>query len=237
MLRRWKHPVESNGSVFRVVTLPNVPIEPFLTAVLSEEDIEVIDLYDCFARADASHPQRQWHPSSPYRFENDYHWNEAGNQLAAICLYRVLEEEMRLPVLTEDVLRAVLHRYYSAFGEEPPINVGGGNERHLSAGTADIREKYETFERSAPVRKKLRDVAAVPGKRITLADFDGYLDGRRLVYVKKECRPFDREAAFFLHVTPVEDGAPGGDRVHHGFNNLDFWKWGFTINESGCRIA
>ena len=85
LLRRWKHLVESKGSVFRVVSLPGGPLNPSPASVFSEEEIEVIDLYDCFTGFDAAHAQRQWH-HSPYRFENDLHWNEAGNRLAAVCL-------------------------------------------------------------------------------------------------------------------------------------------------------
>ena len=125
MLRRWKHSVESNGNVFSVVLLPVGPGNPDLVAVFMEEDIEVFDLYSCFSAIDPAHADLSW-SHSPYRFKNDSHWNEAGNHLAAICLYRFLEEKMRLPKSSEDTLQEALHRYYLAFGGYLNVRGGGG---------------------------------------------------------------------------------------------------------------
>ena len=129
LIRRWKHLVEHSGGTFSVVLLPDHPPEPFVTAVLSAEEVEVIDLYACFGDRDRARFQRSWR-QSPYRFKNkdDWHWNEAGNKLAAVCLYRVLEEKMGYPALSEDRLQA-LFQYYAAFGDEilPKAGRGGGD--------------------------------------------------------------------------------------------------------------
>ena len=125
ILRRWKELVENDGGAFSVVWLPAPPVDPDVAAVLLEEDIKVFDLSDCFGVYDAEHYRTPW-SRSPYRFKTDNHWNEAGNRLAAVCLYRFLEEEMELPALSEEDLRAALHRYYAAFGERTPMNAGGG---------------------------------------------------------------------------------------------------------------
>ena len=54
------------------------------------------------------------------------------------------------------------------------------------------------------------------------SDFDVYLAGNRLVYVKEPCGPEDVEAGFYLHVVPADpDDLPGSLR-RHGQDNLDF---------------
>ena len=60
----------------------------------------VIDLNACYASRDDGHRERNWQ-ESPYRFENDGHWNELGNRLAAACLDERLRREAGLPAMTE----------------------------------------------------------------------------------------------------------------------------------------
>lgn len=205
LLRRWKHLVESKGSVFRVVSLPDGPINPSLASVFSEEEIEVIDLYDCFTGFDAAHAQRQWRPS-PYRFENDWHWNEAGNRLAAVCLHQVLAEEMRLPTRTEADLRTALDQYYAVFDGRTSTNSGeGGSTEVPSQAAIDIREKYQAFrdkEGDVVLKKAIQTIVATPTKRIIRSTFDVYLDGRFLVYIKEGCRPADTRSVFFFARDP-----------------------------------
>jgi hypothetical protein len=50
-----------------------------------------------------------------WRFKNDGHWNEAGNQLAAVYLYRFLEKETNLLPLSADKLNEEIYAYYAAF--------------------------------------------------------------------------------------------------------------------------
>ena len=123
LIRHWKQVAEHNGSTFSVVLLPQWP-EPVIADLLDAEDVEVIDLYNCFGTADPVHSQQPW-VQSPYRFKNNYHWNEAGNRLAAVCLYRALEEKMGSPRLSEGGLQEALLRYYGAFEGELLIKGGG----------------------------------------------------------------------------------------------------------------
>ena len=131
LIRRWKQSVERNGGKFHVVLLPqhNPAASPRVPAILQEEDIATISLYDCIGAYDAAHHRISWR-DSPHRFKTDEHWNEAGNRLAALCLYRVLEADMRLPTLAEKTLLATLRRYYGAF-EWTPMNAGGLCRRPL----------------------------------------------------------------------------------------------------------
>lgn len=125
IVRRWKQLVENNGSAFSVVLLPVAPVHPDVAAILMEEDVTVFDLDDCFSRSDPVHTDRSWR-DSPYRFKNDGHWNEAGNRLAAVCLYRFLEEKVGFPVLSEKRVGEALGTYYAAFGGREPLQARGG---------------------------------------------------------------------------------------------------------------
>lgn len=125
IVRRWKQLVENNGGAFSVVLLPVAPVHPDVAAVLIEEDVKVFDLCDCFSSCDPAHTDRSWR-DSPYRFKNDGHWNEAGNRLAAVCLYRFLEEKMGFPALSEKRIGEALGTYYAAFGGREPLQAGGG---------------------------------------------------------------------------------------------------------------
>ena len=199
LIRRWKSLVETQGNTFSVVTLPGYP-HPYISSLLREEGVEVVNLYDCFENHDPAHSRRPW-DESPYRFRNSRHWNEAGNHLAAVCLYRVLEAKAGLPPLSEDELLQALHRYYSAFGGWSPKYLGGGAPQTA----AGIREKYQAFDEGDFFEATWRAMRAAPDKQIIEADFNVYLDGNRLVYLKNECGPTDIQGRFFLRLIPVDE--------------------------------
>ena len=144
LIRRWKNLVEDNGGVFSIVLLPDIPSPSYVVDLIRAENIEVIDLYACFNDVDPAHSRTAWEESS-YRFRNDGHWNEAGNSLATVCLYRALEERMGLPNMSEDGLREAVFRYYAAFGGEDFLafeQPSGGRPSAPSAASAEIRKKY-----------------------------------------------------------------------------------------------
>ena len=235
ILRRWKELVENAGGAFSVVLLPVTPINPDVATVLLEEDIKVFDLYDCFGAHDPAHTDRPWR-DSPYRFKHDVHWNEAGNQLAAVCLYRFLEEEMGVPALSEERLGEALQRYYSAVVEGwiPRTPEGRDVASHTGVG---IREKYVVLDSSDPfqtLKDELRTVATQPAKRIIRSVFDVYLDRNQLIYVKEACRPADTRARFFVHVTPVDARDLPESRRRYGFENRDFSKARLPIGGQRC---
>ena len=112
LIYQWKDLVEENGGQFYIVLLPRAN-EARLATVLGEE-FEVVNLYECFSDYVKGYEQIEW-ISSPYRFRKDGHWNEVGNQLAVVCLYRFLEQETGLPVLPDESLREAFFTYYSSF--------------------------------------------------------------------------------------------------------------------------
>ncbi len=214
LLRHWKHLAEQNGSTFSVVLLPLHPPDPRVVALLEEEDIEVVDLYACFGNHDPAHKERSWE-QSPYHFKDDDHWNEAGNRLAAVCLYRVLEEKTGLPRLSEGRLQEILSRYYTAFE-----GWGGGSPETAAA----IWKKYRAFDMNLMKDEKeaILELVGQPEKRIISSTFDVYLDRNRLIYVKETCSPADMAARFFLHITPVDRRDLPKRRRRRGFKRIGF---------------
>ena len=68
--------------------------------------------------------------------------------------------------------------------------------------------------------------AIVTNEPAARAEFDLYIDGGKLYYVKELCGDEDAAAPFFLHVYPTDENDLPGDRRQHGFDNLDF---GFDV--------
>ena len=235
ILRRWKQSSEKNGARFLFMFLPSFPPEPLLVDFLENEDIEVMNLYDCFDRHDPAHDNRQW-ANSPFRFEHDGHWNEAGNQVAAVCLYRFFEGDMGLPKRSEEDIQETLSRYYVAFGSGPPLNAGiEGEGAAVSTETAAaIRRKYLALTNPETLREVTREMLKAPEKRIIRSTFDVYLDGRSLIYIKEDCLPADRRSNFFLHVTPVHEESLPPHRRKYGFDNLDFPFSASTTDSTTC---
>ena len=57
---------------------------------------------------------------------------------------------------------------------------------------------------------------------IARSEFDLYVDGSTLHYVKEPCGEDDAAARFFLHVVPADPVDLPDNRKQHGFDNLDF---------------
>ena len=237
LIRRWKNLVEDNGGTFSIVFLP-IPPQPFVADLIRTENIEVIDLNACFNDNDPAHSQTPWDVESSYRFKNDLHWNEAGNSLAAVCLYRALEEKMNLPVLSEDGLQEAVFRYYAAFGDEISQPIPRGTLHRHGRRFAEIREKYMELDlKYMELDLEVMKLARQPDKRIISSDLDVYLARDHLVYVKDNCRPTDVDAPFFLHVVPVDNGDLPFSRRQHGFDNI-YVHHGpiIRINDRQCAI-
>ncbi len=60
------------------------------------------------------------------------------------------------------------------------------------------------------------------GQPVAQSDFDVYLRGDTLAYLKTPCAPGDADARFFLHIIPVDPADLSGDWHERGFDNLDF---------------
>ena len=70
------------------------------------------------------------------------------------------------------------------------------------------------------------------GKPVAQSDFDVYLRGNTLAYLKEPCAEGDTDARFFLHIVPVNSTDLPGDKRERGFVNLDF-----RFADRGARIC
>ena len=60
------------------------------------------------------------------------------------------------------------------------------------------------------------------GQLVARADFDVYLRGSGLAYVKETCEAGDTDARFFLHIIPADPADLPADGRERGFENMDF---------------
>ena len=60
------------------------------------------------------------------------------------------------------------------------------------------------------------------GQPAAQSDFDVYLRGNRLAYLKEPCAAGDADARFFLHIFPADPADLPADSREHGFANMDF---------------
>ena len=74
---------------------------------------------------------------------------------------------------------------------------------------------------SLPFQSPL-DRAEEIGSPVIRSNFDVYLDGDKLIYVRNQCSREDVRTRFFLHVTPVNVSDLPDDRRQYEFDNLDF---------------
>ena len=69
-------------------------------------------------------------------------------------------------------------------------------------------------------------------------DFDLYLDGKTLLYVKTPCSPTDTRARFFLHIYPTDlDDLPDVRKQYYGFENRDFYFYKNGARSDGKCIV
>ena len=60
------------------------------------------------------------------------------------------------------------------------------------------------------------------GQPVAQSDFDVYLRGDRLTYIKEPCAPGDADARFLLHIIPADPADLPADSREYGFENLNF---------------
>jgi len=107
ILRDWKELATANGASFSIVLLPTgrgSVIKGYIS-----DDIPVVDLYELFADRIPGYKYGDWD------FENDKHWAEAANSLAASFLYRDIVGKTELSSISEHGIDTELYTYYSAF--------------------------------------------------------------------------------------------------------------------------
>ena len=74
----------------------------------------------------------------------------------------------------------------------------------------------------ANVTRYLSELTEESGKRVASDEFDVFVNGRTLVYVREPCVPADTEAWFFVHIDPDDPDDLPEERRQWGFDGLDF---------------
>ena len=222
LIRRWRAEVEENGGRFFVVLLPTQPDFPKVRPLLERAGVGVVDLNACYETHDDAHRRRSWE-ESPYRLENDFHWNELGNRLAAVCLDERLRREAGLPALAEAVRDAALAEYYAAF--EPSV----GPPQQEGTDRDAIRRKYQAWGGfdADDVRTGLPDNLVLHSNH-----YDVYLTDSLLVFAKDDCHADDATERLFAHATPVDASV-----LPPHANHLRIWRADRPLHEEGKCVA
>lgn len=106
LLNKMREACLASGAKFYVVLTPGD--NQSVKATLSKEGIAYFDLNPEFEKFHATTTQST-------RFANDLHWNEEGNKVAALSLYRFITEQLGRPEAQDAERR--LGEYYGAFDD------------------------------------------------------------------------------------------------------------------------
>ena len=102
----------------------------------------------------------------------------------------------------------------------------------LTAGTREV-----FLHHRAAYDGELRARIEAAGAPYLAAEFEVYLAGGRLLYVREDCAPEDREGDFVLHLLPRdEDDLPPWRKIY-GFDNLSFRFADRALDTSGACVA
>lgn len=96
---------KKNHAKFYIVTLPFISTHN-MAKLLVKKGFKVIDLYDKFTNI---------YKKKEYSFETTRHWNEEGNKLAAIFLFKFLAKELDINYSDDNFIEQSLYEYYSSF--------------------------------------------------------------------------------------------------------------------------
>ena len=121
-------------------------------------------------------------------------------------------------------------------------------QREVRLGRVDPRTgEYEAFSERLWESRLLLDFSeyqaayelATAGQPALRSNFDVYLDGNAVTYIKEPCAAADTAGTFILHPFPVNPGDLPEWRREHGFNNLDFQfdLWGARFDGKCVAVA
>ena len=109
------------------------------------------------------------------------------------------------------------------------IQRADGSTEHLWEGEFRLAEQL--------INDRLTHITEIieAGEPLIRSDFDVYLNGNTLIYVKNACSIDDTDAPFFLALFPVDESDLPTESKQHGFQNLDFEFQERGIRQSGGR--
>jgi hypothetical protein len=140
IILQMKKASEENRSTFYVVTLPHRN-EKAMSDFLAKLGSPSLDLYVPFNKI--------YPDENSYKFKTDGHWDEEGNKLAAVFLFKFLARQLSIPQSDDEFIEQALYEYYSSF---PPSMVSARFvKKHADISSAlnqKIRAKYLALEES-----------------------------------------------------------------------------------------
>ena len=201
---KWRAEVEANGGEFYVVILPLPGAAQLFAKIDWPQSLTVLDLDPCFKAA--------FPDGTGWRFKTDSHWNEAGNMVAADCLYRFLERRLEFPAAQDKALAEARHVYYQAFAQDP-----GWSGYRWTPSPPWVKPRRFSVQEAAAIRAKYASLRSNPQQR--LVDWAGERepDARgggwnvhialpKVFYVKADCGQADPTAHLFLRaLAPSSD--------------------------------
>lgn len=218
LMRRWRMEVEESGGKFFVVPLPTHSINnPRVGPLLKEAGVDVVDLSPCYERPSEGGLDPQ------YYFDNDGHWNERANRLAAACLNDRLRREAGLPTMTETSRDAALAEYYAAFEPRPRA---GFPPRRLG-----IRRKYQAFAHIQAADLRIESYLSPNNLAVVSNHYDVYVDAAplqrpesrmryavindlRLIFFHRRAAQCEVPDGLFAYPTPGDGGIYFKEAAH-----------------------
>ena len=239
LLRMWRQEVEANGGAFHVVLLPTPDGDRWFRETEALASWDVVDLAECFDERIPNYNYADW------RFETDWHWNEAGNMVAAHCLYRLLEGILGLPTRADAELARTRGAYYRAFRDSddwigrrwmpgPPWALPGAP---ADGRASRILARYLALQEDAPAlqehaaSKRIGPVVLAKAMRAgeqILRPGDGWSvllsrEHRLVVLKKNPCRARETGEALFMRVVPWSPADLGIAERPQGFHVVSSW--------------
>jgi len=142
LLRRWRSEVEAVGGTFTVVLLPYANEQA--ARGLFDDGVPIIDLKERFTALTGCADERRW------TLKTDEHWNEEGNQFAAVALYGPVARLMGLEPQDGGWIRRRLGTWYGTFDDTWRPTEWVETVDVTPAERAAIRGKYLGLEPKGP---------------------------------------------------------------------------------------
>ena len=95
-------------------------------------------------------------------------------------------------------------------------------QKATASGGGGWRADIDIAARAAAQAAREGIAAGDYGALVAQSDFDLYLSGNALTYIKESCAAGDTDARFFLHIIPADPADLPASRRGRGFANLDF---------------
>ena len=148
LVGKFHRKVTERGKRFTVFLLPKGIFEDRVIARLKEDGIPLLETKPLFT-ADLDDVETAF-------FQNDPHWNEEGNKLAAVYLFRYLLSEMGETDPGEAFVSEKLGNYYDVFGRDR-LGLAHLAQPSTPTNAKRLRERFLELEGDGKKTARLAD--------------------------------------------------------------------------------